>query len=763
VAQAQAGARQLGHTLPELTATASAGRQKSRFVLPDPIGEVSVSSNSFALQAAAAYEVDVWKRLGSQQAGIGLDAAALRDDVDAIAVSLAGEITEAWLDLRAARARIALLEQQLATNQASLEVLESRFRAGLLPSILDVYQQRSLVAQVRGQIVGARAGLDATLARVAGLVGSTPGQLGGLADGATATLPAVPVLPAAGVPADLLERRPDVRAARRRVEAADHRVAAAVADRLPALRLQGSLSLSSSTLADLIATPLWSLLGAITAPLFDNGRRAAAVDQQHAVVSERLAGYGQAMLTAMTEVEAALAQEQHQLALVVELTAQRELAAATLREARDRYREGQIDYLPVLSALQAEQRVELAALDAAPPAPVAAGPAVPRPGRDLDPHPGRARAGPPACVDLEPELSAAPTGARPHDPDEDAMSDPHDPSATPTELPYPGAGTDPYPPAKGLALALRAIAVFALLAIGVFIMRALIAAKPAAKREDKTSSATPVELVVARVTAEPQRVTATGTVVPARQVLVGAEVGGRVVWMSPELVPGGRFKSGQPLLRVDARDYKLALAQQNAQVTIARTELEVEKSRKRIAEKEWQLLGEKPPEAGSLALRDPQMLAAEGAVRAAESGLQRQQLAISKTGLTAPFNAMVLARAVDQGPAGRARRGAGHAGRDRRVLDPGLGPGRSSADHRRARHVGRQPGLARAGPPARRRARDRAAGAGSSAWPATSTRSAAWPGSSSRWPTRWRWPRPTRARPRSCSTRTSRSRSPGPR
>ncbi len=229
------------------------------------------------------------------------------------------------------------------------------------------------------------------------------------------------------------------------------------------------------------------------------------------------------------------------------------------------------------------------------------------------------------------------------------MSDPHDPSATPTELPYPGAGTDPYPPAKGLALALRAIAVFALLAIGVFIMRALIAAKPAAKREDKKSSATPVELVVARVTAEPQRVTATGTVVPARQVLVGAEVGGRVVWMSPELVPGGRFKSGQPLLRVDARDYKLALAQQNAQVTIARTELEVEKSRKRIAEKEWQLLGEKPPEAGSLALRDPQMLAAEGAVRAAESGLQRQQLAISKTGLTAPFNAMVLARAVDQG------------------------------------------------------------------------------------------------------------------
>ncbi len=122
-------------------------------------------------------------------------------------------------------------------------------------------------------------------------------------------LPELPPVPALGVPADLLERRPDVRAARRRVEAADYRVAVAVADRLPALRLQGALSEQSGSIVDLIATPLYSLLASVTAPLFDHGRRRAEVDRNRAIVEERLADYAQAMLRAMVEVESALQQE----------------------------------------------------------------------------------------------------------------------------------------------------------------------------------------------------------------------------------------------------------------------------------------------------------------------------------------------------------------------------------------------------------------------------------------------------------------------
>jgi NodT family efflux transporter outer membrane factor (OMF) lipoprotein len=362
--QARAGARQLGHTLPEITASASASRQKNRFDLGEPIGEITPTTNAFSAQLAAAYELDVWKKLGSAQRAVELDAAALRDDVEAIAMTLAAEITEAWLDVRAARARADVLGKQHATNQESLALLEERFRAGLLPSILDVYQQRSLVAQIAAQIVGARAQHEVATARLAVLLGSTPSQLAQTIGGAASVLPSVPALPAAGMPADLLDRRPDVRAARRRVEAADHRVAAAVADRLPSLRVQGSTSLQSSTIGDFVKSPLWSLLAAITAPLWDNGRRAAAVDQQRAIVRERVADYGQVMVQAIGEVEAALAQESHQLALLEELLRQRDLATATVREARDRYREGHVEYLSVLSALQAEQRLEVAVLDA---------------------------------------------------------------------------------------------------------------------------------------------------------------------------------------------------------------------------------------------------------------------------------------------------------------------------------------------------------------------------------------------------------------
>ncbi len=208
---------------------------------------------------------------------------------------------------------------------------------------------------------------------------------------------------------------------------------------------------------------------------------------------------------------------------------------------------------------------------------------------------------------------------------------------------------DPYPAAHGGRLVLRVVIGVVVLALGVVVMRGLVASKPKAARKEVAVTATPVEVMTANATKERLVVRATGVVVPARQVVIGAEVPGRVVSMSPELVPGGRFRQGQPVIRVDARDYQLAVAQQTAQVTIARTELEVEKGRKRIAEKEWQLLGDQPPAADSLALRDPQLQAAEGAVKAAETGLQRTRLAVSKTGVAAPFNAMVLTRGVDLG------------------------------------------------------------------------------------------------------------------
>jgi NodT family efflux transporter outer membrane factor (OMF) lipoprotein len=343
--------------LPEVSASLSASRAKTRF------GVIEFEANQLSGSIGAGYEVDLWRRHDAGHDAATLDARALRDDVESIAMTIVAEVTEAWLDVRFQRARAKLLGEQLETNQKSLELLEARFREGL-GSSLDVYQQRSLVAGTRAQIVTTEALLVTLEGRLAVLLGTTVGAVAPDVTAAPESLPEPPPVPAVGVPASLLERRPDVRAARRRVEAADQRVAVAVADRLPSLRLQGSIEERGETFSELIASPLYSLLASVTAPLFDYGRRRAEVVRTRAVVEERLAGYGDAMVTAMAEVEIALAQERHQQQLIVELLEQAELAAATVAAARDAYREGQIDYLPVLSAVQGEQQVALAILQA---------------------------------------------------------------------------------------------------------------------------------------------------------------------------------------------------------------------------------------------------------------------------------------------------------------------------------------------------------------------------------------------------------------
>ncbi|MBP8808507.1 MAG: efflux transporter outer membrane subunit [Kofleriaceae bacterium] len=356
--------RQVDLRWPEVSVGASAAR--SRAAIPAnplfPDGSTS-TSDRFGVQLEAGYEVDLFRRLASQRDAVGRDSAAVLEDTAAIAITIAAEVTAAWLDLRAARAQAAALADQLRTTEAQLTLLEERLRAGLGTSALDIFQQRSLVAQLRGQAAQTTAGEVAIAARLAALCGTTPGQLTADLDAAAPSLPEVPPLPAVGVPAELLVRRPDVAAARRRVEAADYRVAAAVGERYPTLRPAGSVGLSGYTIAQLIETPVYSLIASLAAPLFDGGRRKAKVAQERAVVQERLAGLAKALVSAASEVETALAGERSLLILVAETEQQLALARATLTAARDRYRDGQIDYLPVLSAIQAEQRLALATIE----------------------------------------------------------------------------------------------------------------------------------------------------------------------------------------------------------------------------------------------------------------------------------------------------------------------------------------------------------------------------------------------------------------
>jgi len=177
-------------------------------------------------------------------------------------------------------------------------------------------------------------------------------------------LPDLPPLPTTGVPSELLKRRPDLRAAQRRVEAADYPVAAAVAARYPRLSLSASVSSQPSNFNDYLLDPLWTLAANLALPLIDGGRRVAEVERTRAVVSEAVAAYGKAVLQALVEVENALVQERQQIANIEQLREQVQVSSVTLDQARQRYGHGLADFLTVLTALRSHQEVELGLLDA---------------------------------------------------------------------------------------------------------------------------------------------------------------------------------------------------------------------------------------------------------------------------------------------------------------------------------------------------------------------------------------------------------------
>ena len=194
------------------------------------------------------------------------------------------------------------------------------------------------------------------------------------------------------------------------------------------------------------------------------------------------------------------------------------------------------------------------------------------------------------------------------------------------------------------------------LSIGVIVASVaaaafLIATKEEPPRAQKPLEGTLVEVIRIGASRHEVDLLAKGTVVPAMEIILQAEVGGRVTWQSPELVPGGRFKEGEPILKIDNRDYQLAVESVRAQVRSARLEYTLEKRRAEVAKREWNSFGkiDATDEQRALAQREPQLESALLSVKAAESALKKAELDLQRATLRAPFNAMVVAESVDLG------------------------------------------------------------------------------------------------------------------
>ena len=350
--QARALAIQAGAALyPDLTGTAGADYARQR---SDNGSAKTTSTEDYSLGVVSSYELDLWGRIRAERESALLEVTAAREDLNTAAMTLAAEVANRWVNIISQRMQKRLLERQLQTNLTLLELIELRFRMSMV-SALDVYQQKQVVENIKAEIPLVEAEEQFLLHELALLLGKPTGTSLKIS---REEFPEPTEIPATGLPADLLSSRPDLRRAGMRLQAADWQVAAARANRLPAIRLTATAQYGKGDMDVLFDNWLLSLAGNLTAPIFDGGRRAAEVDRRQAFADENLSAYRQAVLTAIKEVEDALVSEVKQREYIKALENVLVTARRALEEAGIRYRNGLTDYLPVLTQLLAVQNLE---------------------------------------------------------------------------------------------------------------------------------------------------------------------------------------------------------------------------------------------------------------------------------------------------------------------------------------------------------------------------------------------------------------------
>ena len=346
-------ARQAGaQHWPQVSLEGSASRSKTVIDI-GPVENESTRSN-FSLGATAGYEVDLWRKIDARKRGAALDVEVTRETLEATALTLVAHTAKLWYIIIEQKALLDILEEQIEVSRTFLELVELRFAQGVA-SAVEVYQQRQQLAAVEANVPRTNSRLEVSMHQLATLLGHPP--LEKLAVPAN-TLPVLPPLPSTGVPADLLSRRPDVRAAEFQIVAADYRVAAAIAERLPSLNLMGNLSYRDEELEDLFDNWLWSIAANLVAPVIDGGRRKAEVARAQSIVRERTHYYAQSIIEALREVEDALVKERYQRQYLTQLNDRITIAEKNLKASRRRYVNGQTDYLSVLTALQSLQNLQ---------------------------------------------------------------------------------------------------------------------------------------------------------------------------------------------------------------------------------------------------------------------------------------------------------------------------------------------------------------------------------------------------------------------
>ncbi|MBV6273362.1 efflux transporter outer membrane subunit [Alcaligenaceae bacterium CGII-47] len=316
-------------------------------------------SNTYSLSGTVSWEPDLWGKISraaeSDRAGVQASAA----DVAGVRLSMQSALAQTYFAVRVADAEIELLRRTVQEYERAFTMTQNRYAAGVAaPS--DVAAATVQLENARTQLIRQgwqRAQQEHALAVLVGRVPSA------FALAANAQVPQVPEIPV-GVPSALLERRPDVAAAERRVAQANARIGVAQAAWFPDLTLSAQGGYRAGVWTQWLSAPalFWSLGPTLALTLFDGGARQAGMDAARAAHDAQTASYRQTVLNAMREVEDYLVQTHSMVR--EQQTQARALAAAreTLRQVNDQYAAGIVDYLSVVQAQTSAFNAEQSAL-----------------------------------------------------------------------------------------------------------------------------------------------------------------------------------------------------------------------------------------------------------------------------------------------------------------------------------------------------------------------------------------------------------------
>lgn len=304
-------------------------------------------SNSVSLTATAGWELDLWGKLSQAVQGAQATVRASEADLAAAKLSLQATLAQSYFSLRTAEAQQDLLARNVQSYQRTLELTQVRYQAGVV-GLSDVLQAKTQLNSVQTQLadaIASRAQLEHAMAVLLGL----PPAAFSLPH--TATLPAAVAIPKT-LPSTLLERRPDIYAARERVKAAYAQIGVTDAALFPTLSLSATAGYGQSSLANLISTPnlLWSLGASLTQSIFDGGTRKLASAQARASAEQVTATYRQLVLTSLQEVEDNLVLANRLADEVASQTEALQSAQRTLDIVQEQYRAGTVSFLNVAAA-----------------------------------------------------------------------------------------------------------------------------------------------------------------------------------------------------------------------------------------------------------------------------------------------------------------------------------------------------------------------------------------------------------------------------